>query len=101
MAKVQTSKEVGVEETQRRLSEALGPRYRVTIASDFTLKVGARGMLSSHVTLSHANGGTTFSVQTTGLIVSRLIQAATINPKVKRALSDAFASTSSASEQES
>ena len=90
MAKVHTEQDVGVDDAQRRLSEGLGSRYRVTVASDSSLKVGRPGVIGSRVTINHANGGTTFSVHTTGLILSRILQAASINPRVKRALAEAY-----------
>ena len=90
MAKIQTSKDVGVEDVQRTLSEALGPKYRVTLAADSKLKVGRTGMIPSLVTVSHSGGGTTFKIGTSGLIISRLVQAAAVNPRVKHALADAY-----------
>jgi len=90
MAKLQTTRDVGVQEVQHTLSERLGPSYRVTAASGSKLKIGRTGVIPSTVTLDHAHGGTTFKVHTTGLIVSRLVQAATINPRVRHALADAY-----------
>lgn len=91
MAKLQTAHQVEVEELRRTLSEALGPSYRVTAQSGSTLKVGRTGVIPSRVKLSHTNGGTTFTVQTTGLILSRLVQAATINPRVRGVLEEVCA----------
>jgi hypothetical protein len=96
MAILQTNQNVGVDEVRQKLSDALGSAYRVTAVSDSTLKVGRTGVIPSRVTVSHANGGTTFKVQTSGLIVSRLVQAASINPRVRRALADAYTSTPAA-----
>ena len=90
MAKVHTDQDVGVDDAQRRLSEGLGPRYRVTATSDSSLKVGLPGVIGSRVTLSHAHGGTTFSVETTGLVLSRIVQAAAVNPRVRRTLAAAY-----------
>jgi hypothetical protein len=94
MTKLQTHQDVDIDEVCRRLSNDLGPRYRVTMASDAKLKVGRTGVIPSQVTLRHTNDGTTFDIHSTGLIVSRLIQVALINPRVKRALSDAYANGS-------
>jgi hypothetical protein len=90
MAKLQTTKAVEVEDARRTLADVLGPQYRVTVSSSSTLKVGRTGVLPSKVTLSHSGGGTSFDVRTTGLIVSRLVQAASLNPRIKRALAEAY-----------
>lgn len=96
MSKMQISQRVELEEVQRRLSSELGSAFRVTVGSPSSLKVGRPGAIPSVVKLSHAAGGTSFEVRTTGLIVSRLIQAAAINPQVRRALVRAFSDDSTA-----
>jgi len=90
MAKLRTKEEVELEELQRRLSDELGPRYRVTVASDSSMKVGRPGVVPSRVRVTHSNDGTTLEVRTSGLIVSRVIQAASINPRVRRALAQVY-----------
>jgi len=90
MAAVQTKQEVGVEDVQRTLADLLGPKYHVTVASGSTLKVGRSGVIPAQVKMSRANGVTTFKVVTTGLIVSRIVQAASLNPRVRRALKEAY-----------
>jgi len=45
MPTVQTDHEVGVDEVQRKLSDWLGPSYRVAVTSSSTLKVGPRGLI--------------------------------------------------------
>ena len=91
---VQTSQEVAVAEVQRTLSEALGPKYHVSVVSDSALKVGRTGVIPSKVELSRAHGMTTFKLRTTGLIVSRVVQAVWVNPRVRRALEQAYSKTS-------
>ena len=90
MSKLQTRQQVGVEEVQHRLSDELGPSYRVAVGSNSSLKVGRPGVIPSQVKVRHTEGGTTFEVRTTGLIVSRLIQAVAINPRVRRALEQLY-----------
>lgn len=93
---VSTRQEVTVEDVRHTLSDALGPRFRVTVTSDSTLSVGRTGVIPAHVHIQRAGGETTFSVRTTGLIVSRIAQVVTIYPRVRRALMEAYAQTSSA-----
>ena len=90
MPTLKTNQEVGVDDVQRALSDELGPNYRVTVASGSTLKVGRTGVIPASVEISHRDGMTMFKVATTGLIVSRLIQAFSINPRVRRALAEAY-----------
>jgi hypothetical protein len=92
LTRLQTTEEVGADDVEHRLKERLGPRYQVTVVSGSTLKVGRPGVLPSKVSLDHARGGTTFSVHSTGLILSRLVQVAAVNRHVKRALADAYPS---------
>ena len=89
MRTVQVEQEVGVEDAQRRLTEALGPGFRVK-SSGSMLKVGRAGVVPSRVYVSHSNGTTTFRLKTSGLLVSRIIQAASINPLVRHALAQAY-----------
>jgi hypothetical protein len=94
MVKVQTSREVRVEDVVRTLADSLGSKYQVDASSDSTITVGRRGVIPSKVTLVRRGDKTTFKVATTGLLVSRGIQAASINPKVRRALDEAYGPTS-------
>ena len=91
MSTVQTKKDVTIESVQRALSDELGPSYRVSVDSDSTLKVGRTGVIPARVTISHTGDTTTFRIITTGLILSRIAQATSINPRVKRALEHAYA----------
>ncbi len=90
MSQVQTKGDVTAEELEHTLSEALGPRYRVSANGRSKVKVGRTGVIPSEVEIAHANGMTIFKVRTTGLIVSRAIQVASINPRIRRALEEAY-----------
>ena len=90
MPTVQTRQELTIEDVQRALSEALGPQYRVAQGSDSTLKIGRKGVIPAKVTMIRRGDTTTFKISTTGLIVSRVVQATSINPKVKQALETAY-----------
>jgi hypothetical protein len=91
---VQTEREVGIDEVQQTLAEALGPKYRVSVASNSTLKVGRPGVIPGKVQVDSSDSSTTFTVHTSGLIVSRVIQAWAINPRVRRALRKSYARNS-------
>ena len=91
---VQTGQRVDIDDLQRTLSEALGPSYRVTVASGSTLKVGRTGVIPAKVQLIRSEGGTTFKVRTSGLILSRIIQKCSMNPRIQRALRESFPPTS-------
>lgn len=93
MPTLKVSQDVGVEDVQRTLTEVLGPKFRVTIGSGSVLRVGRTGVIPSRVRVHSANGETTFQISTTGLIVSRLLQATSINPHARRALEQAYPST--------
>ena len=94
MSTVQTKQRVDVNAVQEALSAALGSSYRVTVASDSTLKVGRPGVIPAKLKLSWSGDTTTFKVTTTGLILSRIVQAWSINPRVQRALQESFPTSS-------
>jgi hypothetical protein len=93
MPSVQTKQEVTIEGVQEALANELGSNYRVSVDSDSTLKVGRTGVIPAKVTLIRRGDMTTFKISTTGLILSRVAQATSINPKVKRALEKAYPGT--------
>jgi hypothetical protein len=90
MSTLQVKQDVGVEDVQRTLTEALGPKFRVTATSGSVVKVGRTGVVPSQVRVNPANGMTTLKINTTGLILSRLAQAIWVNPSVRRALEQAY-----------
>jgi hypothetical protein len=91
---MQTEREVGIDEARQALADALGPKYRVSVTSGSTLKVGRTGVVPAKVQVGSSHGTTTFTVRTTGLIVSRVIQACSINPRIRRALRESYAMNS-------
>ena len=90
---VQTKQKIDINDLQKTLSDALGSSYRVTVASDSTLKVGRTGVIPAKVQMKGSDGTTIFKVRTTGLIVSRLVQVCAINPRVRKALKETFPTT--------
>ncbi|MGO8871273.1 MAG: hypothetical protein ACLQPH_07690 [Acidimicrobiales bacterium] len=79
-----------MEELEHTLSEALGPHFRVNTSGPSKVKVGRTGVIPSVVEIAHRNGMTVFKIRTTGLIISRVVQVASINPHVRRALEEAY-----------
>jgi hypothetical protein len=96
MSTVQTMREVTIEDVQHSLSNELGPNYRVAVDSSSTLKIGRKGVIPAKLTVIRRGDTTTFKISTTGLILSRVAQAASINPRVKRALKHAYLETPTA-----
>ena len=90
MSTLRTRRDVGTDEVVRTLTDVLGPQYRVTATSNTTLKVGRTGVIPSKVQVIRCDGITVFKVTTTGFVVSRIIQAMSINPRVRRALETAY-----------
>ena len=98
MSSVQVRREVTVDDAERALSNELGPHYRVSIDSDSTIKIGRTGVIPAKLTISRRGDTTMFKISTTGLIISRIVQATSINPRVKRALENAYSDTPASSE---
>jgi len=90
MSTVQTNREVTTDDVQHALSNELGPNYRVAVDTNSTLKIGRTGVIPAKVTMTRRGDTTTFKISTTGLILSRIAQATSINPRVKRALKHAY-----------
>jgi len=74
---------VTVGDVEQALSEALGPNYTVKVASTSTVTVGRTAVIPSRVELSWSEDGTTFRVSTAGILLSRIVQACSINPRVR------------------
>ncbi|HXW34889.1 MAG TPA: hypothetical protein VEJ87_09955 [Acidimicrobiales bacterium] len=92
MSVIQTKREVTIEDVEKTLSSALGGHYKVSVVSKDMLKVGRPGVIPAHVRMVREDGSTIFKVRTTGLIVSRIVQACSINPRVRKALQEAYSS---------
>jgi len=95
MSTVQTKREATIEDVHHALSNELGPNYRVAVDSNSTLKVGRAGVIPAKVSVTRRGDTTTFKISTTGLILSRIAQATSINPRVKRALEHAYSEDAS------
>lgn len=81
---------VSLEDAQRALSEALGPGYKVSTKSDSSFRVHRSGVLGVIVTMSWAEGATTFRVRPEPGLLVMLFNAVYTAPKVRRALVRAF-----------
>jgi len=91
MLTVQTEKELDINDVRAALVSELSANYKVTVASPSTLKVGRSGVMPSKVTMSRQGNTTTFKIAAAGLFVSRIVQAASINPRIKRILEARYA----------
>jgi arginine repressor len=95
MSTTTVSRDLTLDDIQHALSDALGPAYKVTATSDSTLKVRRFPLMTAmvnvkwdeaHTTTLHAAPGEAWIFQG--------INALTIYPKVRRALSQAFTTAS-------
>ena len=85
---------VSLEDAKRALSEALGPGYKLSTKSASSFTVHRSGLLGVRVTMSWAEGATTFRVRPEGAILVLLFNAVYTAPKVRSALARAFPPTS-------
>ena len=90
MSTVQVKPEVGLEDMQQALSNALGPTYRVSAKSDSTLRVYRNPVIWATVRVSWSAGSTTVRVSSGGLVAVKLINALTITPRIRKVLNKAF-----------
>ncbi|HMK99144.1 MAG TPA: hypothetical protein VK428_03050 [Acidimicrobiales bacterium] len=81
---------VSLEDAKRALSEALGPGYKMSTKSDSSFTVHRSGLLGVRVTMTWADGATTFRVRPEGAILVLLFNAVYTAPKVRSALVRAF-----------
>jgi len=86
--------EIPLGEIQRTLSGALGPAYTVTTTSDSTLKIRRLPLVTAQVKISWPDDGTTLQAAPGEAWILQGINALTIYPKVRRALSRAFTTAS-------
>jgi hypothetical protein len=87
---VMVNKEIRLEDVQRALSDNLGARYRVNIASHSSLKVARNFAVWGTVHVRWSEGGTSFRVRPGGLILAAAYNAIFTTPKIRRALDQAF-----------
>ncbi len=94
MSTTKVSREIPLDEIQRTLSSALGPAYTVTTTSDSTLKIRRLPLVTAKVKISWPDDGTTLDAAPEEVWILQGINALTIYPKVRRALSWAFTTAS-------
>ena len=89
-----SSRDISLEEIQRRLSDALGHGYQVTATSDSTLKIRRAPLVTATVNVKWYEDGTTLQAAPGEAWILQGLNALTIYPKVRRALSQAFTTAS-------
>jgi len=92
MSTTEVRGEIPLEEIQRTLSEALGRAYRVTATSDSTLKIQRMPLMTAMVNVKWHGDRTTLQAAPGEAWILQGINALTIYPKLRRTLSQAFAS---------
>lgn len=85
---------VSLEEAQRAVSAALGPGYQMSTKSDASFTVHRSGLFGVRVTMTWAEGATTFKVRPEGVLLVLLFNFVFTAPKVRRALVRAYPSGS-------
>ncbi len=95
MSTTAVSRDMTLENIQRALSDLLGPAYKVTATSDSTLKVRRFPLITARVDVRWDEAHTTTLHAVPGEVwILQGINALTIYPKVRRALSQAFTTAS-------
>jgi len=94
MSTTKIGPDVSLEEIQRRLSDALGHGYKVSATSDSTLKIRRAPLVTAKVNVKWYEDGTTLHAAPGEAWIFQGINALTIYPKVRRALSRAFTTAS-------
>ena len=95
MSTTTVSRDLTLEKIQRALSDALGPAYKVTATSDRTLKVRRFPLMTAMVDVRWDEADTTTLHAAPGEAwIFQGINALTIYPKVRRAVSQAFTTAS-------
>jgi len=87
----EVSGEIPLEQIQGALSEALGHAYQVTATSDSTLKIRRMPLMTAKVNVKWHGDRTTLQAAPGEVWILQGINAFTIYPKLRRALSQAFA----------
>ena len=94
MSTTTIGRDVSLEEIQRKLSDALGHGYKVTATSDSALKIRRAPLMTATVNVKWYEDGTTLQIAPGEAWILQGINALTIYPKVRRALSRAFTTAS-------
>jgi hypothetical protein len=90
MSTTTVSRDMTIDEVQRALSDALGHAYKVTATSDSTLKVRRFPLMTTRINLKWDDDGTTVQAAPGEAWILQGMNALTIYPKVRHALSRAF-----------
>jgi len=85
------NREIALDEVRRVLSDTLGPAYQVTAASDSTLKVRRFPLVTARVNVTWDENETILQAAPGEVWFLQGMNALTIYPKVRHALSLAFA----------
>jgi len=91
MSTTKVSREMTLDEVQRALSDALGHAYKVTAISDSTLKIRRFPLVTAKVDVKRDDDGTTLQATPGEAWFLQGINALTIYPKVRHALSRTYA----------
>ena len=95
MSTTTVSRDMTLDDIQRALSGALGPAYKVTATSDSTVKIRRFPLMTATVDVQWDEADTTTLHGAPGEAwIFQGINALTIYPKVRRALSRAFTTAS-------
>lgn len=92
MSTTQVKGEIPLDELQHILSDALGRGYKVTAASDSTLKIRRAPLVTAKIHVMWHGDRTTLRTVPGEVWILQGINALTIYPKVRHALSRAFGS---------
>ena len=90
MSTILVSRDVSLEEVQHALSDALGRAYKVTATSDSALKVRRFPLVTARVNVKWDEDRTTLQAAPGEVWFLQGINALTVYPKVRHALSQAF-----------
>jgi hypothetical protein len=90
MSALEVNENIGIEDVQRGLSDALGAGYRVKASSASALRVTRNFVIWGTVHITWSEGWTRFRVRPGGLIVVAAINAVYTVPRIRQALGRAF-----------
>lgn len=90
MSTTEVKGEIPLDELQHILSDALGRGYKVTAASDSTLKIRRAPLVTAKIHVKWHGDRTTLQAAPGEVWILQGINALTIYPKVRHALSRAF-----------
>ena len=94
MSNTEVRGEIPLDELQHILSDALGRGYKVTATSDSALKIRRAPLVTAKIHVKWHGDRTTLQAAPGEVWILQGINALTIYPKVRRALSQAFTTAS-------